>query len=128
MKRIDLRKGTSSLYLEYGGSSTNNLSAYDIQLVLGDPTEVSVDLGPNLRTRNKQGNGFADASALADGNVDDLSLVQISEGQVIRALARYAGRLSQSPWKLRLRLDRLYTFSVNPEIAEADLFLRVVRS
>ncbi len=128
MRAIELRKGPCSIYLEYSGNFSGNLIARDIQLRRGDPTEISIDLSQNLRVRNRRGNNFADATALAEGEVLGLSLAQVSERQVVDALARWAPDLTGSRWRLILKLRRSHIFAVEPHLTGNDLFLRVAQA
>jgi hypothetical protein len=77
MAWTSLKKGGASLYVAYGKTFTNNLFGYDARFRSEPSFEISLDLNQNLRTRNKTTNTYIDARDLADGDIDQLKLVQI---------------------------------------------------
>jgi hypothetical protein len=113
-----LRKGGTPLYIEYGHTFTKNLFGYDSQIRIDQDAEIRLDLTPNLRARNKQGNDYLDARELADGAVANLTLLQLDDERILEGIIRSVKRLPGPPrtWRLTLNLEREWSFEVELEL------------
>ena len=120
-----IRKGPIHVYVEYGRTFTNNLTIQDTRVSddEGEPT-LSVHLRHKLRTRDKSTDFYDDEHELAESDLAQLRLLQISESSVAERILEHLslGR----PWALRIALEGYHTFSVRPEYKERNLILRVV--
>lgn len=123
MEWTTLRKGPASLHITYGLTFTNNLSGYNTRVRVieprrsGEPSvELVIDLTPNLRTRNKAANDYADASELANGDIAELKFLQILDDRIIRLLDRLGSDIDGlRPWRLTIELAASHTFMVMPK-------------
>ncbi|MHB8867483.1 MAG: hypothetical protein ACYC6T_08250 [Thermoleophilia bacterium] len=125
---ISLRKGGTHIHVGYGHGFTNNLMAHDVQVqVDSQAVELSLDLNPNLRVRNKATWPYIDARALADGDIARLSLVQLGDDHILRGLHRVLARSTPMPeaWALRVELEGSHRFEVSPEFKADLLWLNV---
>jgi len=125
-----LRKGGTLLHIAYGKTYTNNLYGHDVRVRTGPSLEFSLDLNPNLRTRNKSENSYYDARELADGHVEGLKLLQLTDDYIIQRLRRVLAHAREVPreWNLIIELEGPHAFRVRPErdATGTSLFLRVV--
>ena len=130
MSWLSLKKGGFSLHVAYAGTYTNNLYGYDARVRIRPTVEISLDLNRNLRTKNKSENGYIDARELADGEIDQLEVVQICDERVIDRLAG-AVEMADNPaseWGLTIELEGQHKFRVRPDADRSDsVFLRVIR-
>lgn len=131
---MTVRKGyDASVYLAFAHTFSNNIFAYNTRLRDEPELEIRVDLNPNLRGRSKDTNTYLDATELADGDIEQLTLYQTEDEMLIKALDRTLSRLGGSPdtWRLTLELKGDHSFLVKPEVrtsgALVSLFLNVVR-
>lgn len=131
---MTVRKGyDASVYLAFARTFSNNIFAYNTRLRDEPELEIRVDLNPNLRGRSKDTNTYLDATELADGDIEQLTLYQTEDEMLIKALDRTLSRLGGSPdtWRLTLELKGDHSFLVKPEVrtsgALVSLFLNVVR-
>lgn len=118
-------KKAEHVHVSYGGTFSNNLYADSFEAILEPEFGISLDLGRNLRTKNKQENSYEDAKNLAEGEIGRLELLQIMEERTIRDLIEAAPQPVPETWVLEIQLPGTHTFQVSPEIKGADLFLRV---
>lgn len=125
-----LRKGGTPLHIAYGKTYTNNLYGHDVRVRTGPSLEFSLDLNRNLRTRNKSENSYYDARELADGRVEVLKLVQLTDNYIIKRFRRVLAHAREVPreWNLIIELEGRHAFRVRPErdATGRSLFLRVV--
>jgi len=132
MDWIDLRRGGTPLYIEYGLTHTRNLTARDVRVRMLPRVELSLDLNGNLRTRNKSGNRYYDARELADGKMAGLKLVQIDDSYIFEGLLAALRRARRVPphWSLVMELEGPHTFVVRPESPRTShsLVMRVVKA
>jgi hypothetical protein len=130
MSWLSLKKGGSGLHVAYADTSTSNLRGYDAKVRIRPTVEISLDLNRNLRTKNKSENGYVDARELADGEIDQLELVQICDERVIDRLSQ-AVEMADNPaseWGLTIELEGQHKFCVRPDPDRSDsVFLRVIR-
>jgi len=130
MSWTSLRKGGTLLYIAYGKTYTNNLFGHDVRVRTEPSLEFSLDLNRNLRTRNKSENSYYDARELADGRVEGLKLVQLTDDYIIERLRRVLAHAREVPreWNLIIELEGRHAFRVRPEpdATGRSLFLRVV--
>jgi len=112
-----LKKSGVSLHVEYGETFANDLYGYDAKFRTGPPFEISLDLNRNLRTRNKTTNTYVDAQELADGDINQLKLVQIIDEGLFGRLASeiQATGGSSAVWTLAIELGGRHIFQVKPE-------------
>jgi len=122
---IVLRKGGIHLHISYGTGFTNNLLGYNIKLRDQPELEIQIDLSPNLHKRNKQINTYRDARELADGTISDLTLIQLDDTRVIKAIDQSRRRFLNvsNKWKLTLYLGREWPFIVTPQVGNSDSLL-----
>lgn len=130
MAWISLKKGGASLHVAYAHTFTNNLYAYDAKFRAVPSFEISLDLNPNLRTRNKTTNTYIDARDLADGEINELELLQIDDEGLLDKLAAAIQSTGRSPadWTLTVELGEQHSFRVKPEsdASGRTLYLRVL--
>ena len=130
MSWLSLKRGGSSLHVAYADTYTNNLYGYDARVRIRPTVEISLDLNRNLRTKNKSENGYIDARELADGEIDQLEVVQICDERVKDRLAE-AVEMADNPaseWGLTIELEGQHKFRVWPDADRSDsVFLRVIR-
>lgn len=127
---ISLRKGGTQLHIAYGNTYSNNLCGHNLRVRTKPSLELSLDLNPNLRTRNKSENSCVDARELADGGIEGLRSVQLFDEYSLRRLGRLLRRVRKVPsdWTLIIELEGCHVFVVRPRHAPAanSLFLDVV--
>ena len=132
MHRTLLRKGGTLLHIAYGATFTNNLYGHEARVRTEPSLELALDLNPNLRTRNKSSNSYCDARELADGGIEGLNLVQLSDDYILGKLSGVLAHARDAPreWSLVIELEGRYTFRVRPEFTDdsLDLFLHVIAS
>ena len=125
-----LRKGGTLLHIGYGETYTNNLYGHDVRVRTQPSLEFLLDLNSNLRTRNKSENSYCDARELADGRVEGLKLVQLTDNYIIERLRRVLAHARDVPseWTLIIELEGRHAFRVRPErdATARSLFLHVV--
>lgn len=125
-----LRKGGTILHVAYGETYSNNLYGYEVRLRTEPSLELVIDLNPNLRTRNKSVNTCVDARELADGDIQRLKLVQLTDDYILKRLRRVLARARsvRDGWILVLELEGNHAFRVRPryDAASRSLFLHVV--
>ena len=85
--------------------------------VAGSKVVVSLDLSPNLRTRNKQVNSYLDAVELAE-NHTDLAFIEIDASLVLEPLHHEWQRITDPELLLAISLGDTGTFEyhVDPEV------------
>jgi len=109
---------------------TNNLYGYDSRVRVDSKFEVFLNLGRNLRTRNTSTNQYLDARSLADGDIERLKMIQISDAQIIDGLSAALKRIAAPPdeWALIIELRGQHSFRVRPQLDSSgtSLFLRVI--
>lgn len=125
-----LRKSAVSLFVEYGNTFSNNLWAYNLRARLNPQLEISADLNPNLRSRNRQENGYLDARELADGRISELKTFQVTDEYAMENLRKFLRGRDDIPgvWCLRIELEGEHVFDVEPEYYQptSSLILRVI--
>ena len=127
-----LRKTGILLHVGYGDTFSNNLYAHDSKVRTDPEFEISLDLNGDLRTRNKAENSYQDARELADGEIEHLQVLQITDHTTINRLAKFLDSLDDPPseWILTIELEGRHSFRVRPDFRETgdlpDLFLNVI--
>ena len=124
-----LKRGTVSIYMEYGDTHTGNLTVENIRLCVSSHLELALDLGKNLRTRHKGTGSFLDARSLADGDMADLRFIQIEDSSLLEQVEQELkqGAISVEDMTLRIDLERTWSFKVVPENPKGPwLALRVL--
>lgn len=118
MDSFMLRKGGTHIYIKYGLTFTNNLTATSVQVQTRPHLRLSLDLNTNLRTKNKLTDSYADARELADGAIAELKLVQISDEGILKRLAHQLMAMDDLPdeWILTIELEGTYDFRVRPDL------------
>lgn len=120
-------KKAQLIHVSYGGTFSNNLYADSFEAILAPNFGISLDLTQNLRTKNKQENSYQDAKELAEGEIQRLELLQITEERTVGDLLKNAPHPLPVNWILEIRLNGIYSFSVTPEAKAFDLHLNVDR-
>ena len=122
-----VKKGVEAVEVSYAhGEST--LFVENVAVRPDDPFDVSLDMGKNFKTRDKQDHTYADAQDFAD-EVDSLKSVHISDATVIKAIDLQLKRLKKRPERGRLRilLQGEHWFNISMEAHdEHSLMLRVL--
>ncbi len=113
--RVSIRKSNVSLHIDYSISFTNNLVGNNVEF--DHTSEISlliIDLGKNLRTRNKQENGYQDAKEFIKYH-GRFKLLGISECYIVNQILNYKQRSPNNKWKLQLKLDaeNVFLYDVN---------------
>jgi DNA-directed RNA polymerase subunit RPC12/RpoP len=108
----------------------NDLRADHLALRTSPVFELRLDLSGNLRNRNKEVNAYQDAQELADGGLDDLTVVQLDDEQVLECFRRISWDHGGVPKEclLTINLKEVRTFKVRPTIEQGSLFLDVLRA
>ena len=109
----DLIKGDVSLHIGYGKTFMNDLYAYNSKIFpSSEEFHLSIDLNPNLRTRNRQVNTYIDARELADGEIERLETIQLfySEKVLKKIGALYKDAGEPDTWTLTIYLEGTKTF------------------
>ncbi len=117
---LSLKKGPVGIHIACAQTFTDNMSASDFQTRISTTFEISLDLNGNLRTKNKLDFSYIDARDLAEGRIDELKLVQISDKQILRLIEQRLeawGKKSRV-WLLRIHLDGEHLFRVQPKVKE----------
>jgi hypothetical protein len=120
-----LRKGPASLHIAYAGTFTNNLSSYNSRVRTEPSVELSLDLNPNLRAKNKSTNSYVDAKELADGQIAHLEFLQIDNDGIVQRLGDILNNGSIN-WTVTIELESTHCFSAQPKLENGSLFLYVV--
>ncbi len=117
---LSLKKGPVGIQIAYARTFTNNLSASDFRTRISTAFEISLDLNGNLRTKDKLDFSYIDARHLAEGKIDELELVQISDKQIIRLIEQRlkAWGKESRVWLLRISLNGEHVFRVQPKVRE----------
>lgn len=126
----DLRKGSTHLHVEYGHAHTNSLFGHAVRARAANTVDLSIDLNPNLRGRNKSTNTYYDARELADGAIDRLTLVQLADEHILGGLERVLQHCNGVPdeWTLLVELEGQHRFRVQPQVrSHGTLCLYVVK-
>lgn len=126
---ITLRKSGTPLHVSYGHGFTNNLLAHNVRVQSDERgVALSLDLNPNLRTRNRESWAYVDARALADGDISRLSLIQLGDEHVLKGLAGVLARNEDLPneWALEVEIAGTHRFRTLPEFKAGLLWLNVV--
>ena len=113
------------IHLAYAGTFSNNLYADTFEAILDPEFGMSLDLNKNLRTKNKGENSYLDAKELADGKIQMIEAIQITEESTIRGLSNAAPQRVPESWMLEIQLAGTHLFRVRPEMKFDDLFLYV---
>lgn len=127
MHWFPIRKTTVIVHVGYG-STYADVFADDIRVRADDPFDISIDLNRGLRSRSKGVGTYLDARELADGEIDNLTSVQISEKQVYEGIDSHLNSLDETPktWRLHVSLEGSHWFEVRPEVrAHHTLVLHV---
>lgn len=121
-----IRKGGTSLHIEYGTTYTNNLLGFATRARANPVAELSVDLNPNLSSRRSTNTTF-DAGELLAGGLEDLRMIQFTDESVVEGIL---SALAGTPdWRLVIELEGTHIFDTRAETGAngAGLFLHVVR-
>lgn len=127
MNWTSLKKGPASLHVAYAGTFTNNLHGHETRIRTQPCVEISFDLNPNLRTRNKSANSYVDARELADGEIASLKEVQIVDDSIVELLQDVIGSIPNvsNNWTLSIELEGTHSFAVRPAFQLGSIFLSV---
>ena len=127
-----LREGTTILYVEWGVAHGTVFGTH-CKLRKGPPVAIALSLDRNFRTTSSQTRTYLDATALADGGLSELRLVQISDEHILAGLWFLLTTTDDvsTPWRLLLReRGRTHDFDIDPEFRPLrdphDLLLHVV--
>jgi len=114
---ITIRKTPCHLYISYGHTWTDHLYGSNIRVRTDDGFQISLDLNPNLRVKNKATDQYDDAKALANGDIAFLNYVELKDDYTLKGIGTQLLRLSPIPkeWLLVLELNGTHTFKVRPE-------------
>jgi len=128
MSWTSLKKGPASLHVAYAGTYANYLCGHKTRVRTQPGVEISFDLNPNLRARNKSENSYVDARDLADGEIDSLESVQIVDDYIVDRLQSVIGLIHNVPnnWILSIELEGPHSFKVRPTFQPGSVFLSVV--
>jgi hypothetical protein len=121
----NIKKGVETIEVEYANGETT-LFVENVEIRPDDPFDVSLDLGKNLRTRNKRENTYIDGQDFAK-NVASLKSVDINDSTVIKSINQQIKRVNPTSARLRILLNGEHWFTVSMEAHdEFSLMLRVL--
>jgi hypothetical protein len=126
-----LRKGTTSLHVEWEPGAYGTVFAIEARMRKGPPVTLAFNLDKNFRTRHTGTGTYVDAQALADGGIARLKLVQVFDDTTVERLRFHLEHTEDDspPWRLLLMLrGREHVFDVDREFRPwgqgEHLFLR----
>lgn len=123
-----IRKTSSLLHITYMNGNYSDLYGENFEVDATDEVlRFIIDLGANLRVRNKASNRVHDINEFAESH-NKLKAVQVNEEQILRALNEARESHPKAAWKIRLHIGNLGTFDyqVNREPAGLGCAFNVV--
>jgi hypothetical protein len=97
MPWFSVKKGSVGVHVTYGHGGTDLLME-DCAVRPGDPFDMRLDMGTNLRTRNKQENSYIDAEDLSN-NMESLKSIQINDDTILRGVSNHMERILRTQGK-----------------------------
>src|ERR1700677_2239081 len=110
------------MHIAYAGTFTNNVLSYKTRVRTQPSIEISLDLNPNLKSRNKSTNSYVDAKGLADGQIARLEFVQIDDERILEGLGDILDDLSND-WTVTIELGGTHSVMARPRLENGSLFL-----
>lgn len=131
MSWITLKKGGVNVHVAYSKDFSNNLFVYNTQICVKPEFTLKFDFNPNLKTKTKTTNTYLDARDLAEGEIKELTLIQIDDNTMLKQISKILNMENLIPdtWNLIIELEGEYSFKVKPEFqrigSSHTLFLHV---
>ncbi|MCL5772339.1 MAG: hypothetical protein M1479_08720 [Actinobacteria bacterium] len=131
MNWITLKKGGVNIFVEYNKTFSSNLFAYNTQISVKPEFTIRFDLSPNLKTKNKFTNTYLDAKELVEGEIKELTLLQINDNTILKLMGKILKLENSIPdiWNLIIELEGEHSFKVTPKyqriVNSRALFLHV---